>query len=101
MTTLQKVNRLKNFVEIAGVEVLDIVDLTLDKLLSREQQILQKDSAELEEQLAVFEEQFGMTSAEFYTQYEFGQMGDDMDYMEWASLYEMFLRTQELLGVLN
>lgn len=100
MTTLEKVNRLKNFVETSGVNVLDVVDLTLEKLINREKQLLLADAAELQAELALFEERFGLPSADFHAQFERGELGDEMDYIEWASLYDMFLRTQALLAIL-
>lgn len=42
-----------------------------------------------DDELAVFEQRFGMTSAALYAQFEAGEAGDAIDYFEWASLYEL------------
>lgn len=35
---------------------------------------------------------FGMESSVFFERFEKGEMGDDIDYMEWASLFQMYVR---------
>lgn len=39
--------------------------------------------------LAEFEQKYQRSSTEFYQQFQAGQMGDAMDYVEWASLIQM------------
>ena len=39
--------------------------------------------------LQKFELQYGMRSSVFYEKFENGQLGDDMDYFEWAGLIEL------------
>jgi len=36
-----------------------------------------------------------MGSKEFYTRFERGELGDDMDFFEWASLCDMFRHALE------
>lgn len=43
----------------------------------------------LEENLATFEKQYAMSSTDFYARFENGELGDAMDFMEWASTIEM------------
>jgi len=42
-----------------------------------------------------FEEVYQMGSKEFYTRFERGELGDDMDFFEWASLCDMFRHALE------
>lgn len=35
---------------------------------------------------------FGMESSVFFERFEKGKLGDDIDYMEWASLFQMYVR---------
>lgn len=66
-----------------------VVDLTMRKLLERQ---VQEDSEQLDElraELAGFEAQFGISSAEFYAKYQAGDMGDSADVFEWQALYQM------------
>ena len=44
---------------------------------------------QLESDLAEFEEQYGLSSAEFYHRFQAGQTDDRTDYVEWASLVQM------------
>jgi hypothetical protein len=41
--------------------------------------------------LKEFEKKFGMSTLEFYRKFLAGQMGDDMDVIEWAGLFEAFM----------
>jgi len=45
--------------------------------------------AQLQGDLAEFEAQYALSSREFYPRYARGEMGDDMDFIEWAATLEM------------
>ena len=64
-------------------------DLVLEKLLdlTRSQQRLRL--ARYERDLREFEERYSMDSAMFYRRFEAGELGDAMDFCEWAGLYEL------------
>ncbi len=47
--------------------------------------------------LAEFEQQFGWASAEFWRKYQAGETDDRMDYVEWASLFQMAQRLEQRL----
>ena len=47
---------------------------------------------ELAESLAALERRYRMPSATFYESYQKGELGDDLDFVEWASLYELATR---------
>lgn len=50
--------------------------------------------------LQQFEQRFGMTSAGFYQQFQQGQLGDAMDFFEWAGLYELWqISNQKMLRI--
>lgn len=38
------------------------------------------------------ESRFGIESSVFFERFEKGEMGDDIDYMEWASPFQMYVR---------
>ena len=70
----------------------EVVDLTVRKLVEHQ---IQKDEAQLADlngDLARFEQRYGMNSADFYARYQAGQMGDDADVFEWNALYKMHSR---------
>ncbi|OGO43625.1 MAG: hypothetical protein A2Z04_04460 [Chloroflexi bacterium RBG_16_57_9] len=71
------------------------LNLLLDKLLSatlsQNRLLLSRYDRDLEN----FEKRFGMTSTDFYARFEAGELGDLMDYFEWAGLWELHQRLQE------
>ena len=52
------------------------------------------DLLELVTDLRCFEQKYEMASDLFYSRFQAGQMGDDLDIMEWASLYNMYSRVR-------
>jgi len=67
----------------------DELDRVLEKLLNV---VLNQHRLRLERyqrDLGDFEQSFDMESADFFTRFEAGQLGDATDFFEWASLYEL------------
>ena len=58
-----------------------VLELTLDRYRNRLQRY--------EHELGEFEQQYQVDSHVFYQRFEAGEMGDAMDYFEWAGLYEL------------
>ena len=56
---------------------------------------------DLERDLQELEEQYGISSDEFYRQWQAGQMADTADYMDWNALYQMTLKVRERLELLR
>jgi len=56
------------------------------------------DLTELVEALQEFEREYGLDSADFYKQFQAGQLDDELQHcMEWAALYDAYLRTRKVL----
>ncbi len=53
------------------------------------------DLIELVRDLVLLEQQYGIDSAEFYEQFQQGKLGDDLDYFDWATKFEMYRQTKE------
>ena len=66
-------------------ELRQLLSKVMDVALSQQQHRLRRYDRELQE----FEQRYVMDSAVFYEQFEAGQLGDEMDYFEWAGLYEL------------
>lgn len=79
----------------------EVVDLTVRKLLERQVQKDEAQLASLREDLARFEQRYGMTSADFFTRYRAGQMGDDAEVFEWKALYKMHSRLADAVKSLR
>jgi hypothetical protein len=78
----------------------EVMDRTLDKLLSYEREQSKAQLGELQVDLAELERRYQMSSADFYRRFRTGQTDDRMDYVEWASLIQMADNLQERLQVL-
>jgi hypothetical protein len=77
------------------------VDAAIEKLVGIEQTRVEQELARLQERLRKFEEQYLISSAEFYRQFRAGEMGDEADYFEWSAFYQMWLSTREQLDLLK
>ncbi len=53
------------------------------------------DFIDLVRDLVLLERQYGMDSAQFYEQFQRGELGDDLDYFEWATKFEMYCQAKE------
>ena len=78
-----------------------LMERTLDKLLAHEAEVCREQLNQLRADLAEFEQQYGLGSAEFYARFQAGQTDDRMDYVEWASLVQMIRNLEERLRVLT
>jgi hypothetical protein len=52
----------------------------------------------LERELFAFEQKYGLSSEEFYSRFMQGAMGDDMEVIEWAGTYELFLHLKAAIS---
>lgn len=86
-TTAQRLSALAQLYQQGQAS--QLMDRTLDKLLAHEAEQARLQLETLDADLATFEQQYGMTSAEFLQRYQAGQTDDRMDYVEWASLIRM------------
>ena len=44
----------------------------------------------LSRQLLSFEQEYSMSSDEFYVRYKRGEMGDDIDFVRWSGCYRLY-----------
>lgn len=75
----------------------DIVDRSLDKLLSLERAAAERELAALQRRITEFEQQYAMSSVEFYRRFRAGELGDSVDFVEWSVFHEMCESVQERL----
>ena len=83
MTTLEKVKRFEQYLGFYSSEVDPVIEMVVNKVLSRELERVRHLTKRLSVQLMKFEEQYALQSAEFHKRYEQGEMGDSMDFVEW------------------
>jgi hypothetical protein len=78
----------------------EMMERTLDKLLAYEADICREQLDQLRADLAEFERRYDLASTEFYRRFQAGQTDDRMDYVEWASLVQMFNNLEQRLHLL-
>ena len=101
MSVLEKVKRLEKYIAIDSATVDPVISMAIDKLLAREVTRMLEVKARLGDQLKEFEEKYSLNSSGFYTRYKKGEMGDDMDFIEWAATVEMVENAEKRLALLN
>lgn len=99
ISTLDKLHRIETFYR-QGFQS-ELIDLALDKLLEQEETRAARAADELQQRLRTFEQQYQLTTEEFYRQYEAGELGDSADFMEWSSFYDMWRSSQQYLNWLR
>ena len=100
-TTADKVERFARFLKIHRRESDAVIDPVLDKLVDRERQHLLKQRNELQSELEHFERQYALESSEFYAKFKRGEMGDEVDFVDWYSAWRMYQNTLESLKTLD
>ena len=101
VTTIEKVRQLEQYIAVDGSAVDPVLDMTIDKILTRETERLLALKSRLTDQLARFEARYGLESADFHARYENGEMGDEMDFVEWSATVEMLANTEKRLALLE
>ena len=81
-------------------EVSEVIEQALKKIIAHEITIAQQQTAEIETDLKQYETQYQMSSAEFYPKFMAGELGDDIDFVEWSSFYQMWSSVRERLQIL-
>jgi hypothetical protein len=57
--------------------------------------------ARLMQQCREFEDTYSLSSSEFTASYERGELGDDINFIEWASTIEMLTNLEKRLALLS
>lgn len=82
-------------------QISELMDRTVDKLLSVEETEARQDIEDLTAALLAYEERFGMASEAFYQRFEAGELGDRADFIEWASFYDMLQNARKRLRAVS
>jgi len=78
-----------------------VADQALQKLIRLHVQKYERHLTEVQRELAPFEQQYGMSSAECHRRFLAGEMGDSAAIMEWMGLYDDVTLYQERLATLR
>lgn len=79
----------------------ELLERSLAKIIDYEINMAKQQAAELEAELKQFETQYQMGSEDFYRRFKNGELGDDIDFVEWSSFYQMRLSLEKRLQVLE
>ncbi len=97
----QTVGRLKSLLELyRGGYQSQVVDQAVSKLIALEVGQCRAELQRLAARLTAYEQQYGMTSKEFYRRFRSGELGDEMDFVEWSVFWDMHEATQKRLDSL-
>ena len=99
-STLDKIKRLEKYLAQDAFDD-PVLDSTIEKLLAREIFNVRNLQTRLQDQLSFFEAQYKLKSDVFYKQFQNGDLGDEMDFVEWASTVEMMEKSSQRLSVLE
>ena len=99
--TLEKIRLLERYLASDQAAADPLMDTTIDKLLAREIAHAQELKTRLENQIAGYEKRYQLNVSTFYRRYQDGEMGDDMDFVEWAATVEMLDKARERLALLQ
>ena len=79
----------------------DVIDRSLGKLLDLERASARRHLEELDRRLHGYEEQYQMSSSDFYRRFRRGELGDDVGFVEWSAFFEMRLALHDRLDALE
>jgi len=101
LSTLEKVKKLETYLAVGNSTVDPVLDMTINKLLSREVNRLIELKARLSTEIVEFEKRYNIKTDTFLQRYEAGELGDAMDFIEWASTFEMISNVKQKLELLQ
>ncbi len=100
MSVLDKIRLLERYVSTDPSMIDSVMEMAIDKLLTRESARMGDMHSRINAQIAAFEAQYAMSSEDFQSRYDKGSIGDDMDLIEWAATLDMRERIQRHLSMI-
>lgn len=96
---VQTVSRLQSLLDLyLGGYSSPVVDQTVSKLIALEVKQCRAELQRLAARLSDYEQQYHMTSDDFYQRFRNGELGDDMDFVEWSIFWDMHQATEKRLA---
>lgn len=79
----------------------DIFVISLRNVFLEEIKNIEQEIQEIEIDLQTFEQEYKLSSEQFYQQFKKGKLGDEIDFVEWSAFYQMWYSLQERLNLLK
>ena len=99
MQAVEDIERLSEFYEAGYHDA--FLDNAVRKIIERQIARDEADLAGIEHDLAEYEARYGMTSDDFWRQYQAGQLEDSAEFMEWSVFCKMRQRLIAHLQILR
>lgn len=99
MQLIENMEKLSLFVKKYNEEDL-YLENTLKKIIGYEKSKIKVELKKLMSDLKELEQKYKKKSETFYHDFKIGKLDDKMDFIEWASLYEMYLKNNEKIKLL-
>jgi len=74
---------------------------SIGKIVEYEKEKTIKEVNMLKKELSRFESTYQMSSENFFSEFEKGDLGDEEDYFEWSAMYQMYERSVDRLNILE
>jgi hypothetical protein len=78
-----------------------VIERTVEKMVALERDRARQEAAKIEAKLQMYEQRHEMTSEDFYRRFRAGELGDDIDWVEWSVFYEMRAGVRQRLTLLE
>ncbi len=96
---IQTVKRLQSLLDLyRGGYRSPVVDQAVGKLIALEVKQCRDELQRLTTRLSDYEQQYHMPSDEFYRRFRAGELGDDMDMVEWSIFWDMHQAAEKRLA---
>jgi len=99
MQLVERIEKLSTFIKNYDENNV-FIESAVNKLIDYEKSKIENELTQLKFDLKQFEKKYKKKSENFYRDFKFGKLGDKMDFIEWSSLYEMFLKNKEKIKYL-
>jgi hypothetical protein len=98
--TLDKLKRIERLIQDYPAAD-SVLELTIDKILQREINKLNLHISNFIVQIKQWEDLYKMDSQTFLERFESGKIGDQVDFVEWASTLEMKSKSEKYISTLQ
>jgi hypothetical protein len=90
-TTINQIQKLEKYLITTRKNVDKVFSNSISKIYNRELKKSREMINSLELQLKIFEKKYNLKTKTFIKKYESGDLGDDIDFVEWSATHDMWI----------